>query len=223
MNERQAWSQRQSQLGKLLDTKGREQEALTLALAQHAMVHTAALAQAGAWSFEDEVLAGLSDGQMRRRPAREPNSIAWLIWHMARIEDVTMNLLVAGRPQVLEREGWLERLRLTRSDVGTSMGDVEVAGVTEQIDLAAMRAYRLAVGRSTREIITALPPEALHRKVEQAHIQHLLASGALAEGALRLAEVWGGWKIGGLIKQPAIRHSFVHLNEARALRQKISR
>jgi hypothetical protein len=220
MNERQAWSQRQRQLGKLLDTRGREQEALALALRQHAMVHAAALAQMGVWSFEDEVLEGLSDEQMRRRPARQPNSIAWLVWHMARIEDVTMNLLVAGQPQVLEREGWLERLRLVRSDVGTAMGDAEVAQVTEQIDLAAMRAYRLAVGRSTRQIIEELPPEALHHKVDQARIERLLSSSALAEGVLRLAEIWGGWKIGGLIKQPAIRHSFVHLNEARTLRQK---
>lgn len=221
MNERQIWSQQQHEIVQLLATKGREAEAIPLLLRQHAQVHSAAMARAGLWSFEDEVLDGLRDEQVRRRTTGASNSIAWLLWHMARIEDVTMNLLVAGQPQVLEREDWLARLHITRRDVGTAMGDAEVAEVTEQITLAALREYRLAVGRSTQEIIKGLRPAAMHQRVDQSRIQQLLASDALAGGAVGLAEVWGGWKISGLLRQPAIRHSFVHLNEARRIRQKL--
>lgn len=221
MSERQTWSQQQHYLVQLLATKGHEAEALPLLLRQHAQVHAAAMARAGLWSFEDEVLDGLSDEQVRSRVAGEANSIAWLLWHIARIEDVTMNVLLAGQPQVLEREGWLARLHISRRDVGTAMGDAEVAEVTEQLALAALREYRLAVGRSTQELIKRMQPAALYQRVDQARVQQLLASGALAEGALGLAEAWGGRKIGGLLRQPALRHSFVHLNEARRIRQKL--
>ena len=40
----------------------------------------------------------LSDEQMRHRPQPMVNSLAWLIWHMARVEDAGINRLVANRP-----------------------------------------------------------------------------------------------------------------------------
>jgi len=222
MNEQQqAWLERQQQLVALLGTQGHEPEALVLALGQHAQVHAASLAPTGLYSFADEVQDGLRDEQMRCRPAGEPNSIAWLLWHCARIEDVTTNLLIASQPQVLEREGWLARLKIPRADVGTGMGDEQVAEVTSQIDLAALQAYRLAVGRNTRQMLQALLPERLQWRVAPAAIQQLLGADVLSQGAENLAEIWGSWKIGDLVKQPAIRHSFLHLNEAREIKPKV--
>jgi len=53
----------------------------------------------------DRILGGISDDQMWLRPGKETNSIAWLVWHMARTEDVVVNLVVVdnGR-QVFERQ-----------------------------------------------------------------------------------------------------------------------
>lgn len=42
---------------------------------------------------------------MRLRPGPHLNSLVWLVWHMGRTEDVAVNLVVAGRDQVLERGG----------------------------------------------------------------------------------------------------------------------
>jgi hypothetical protein len=221
MNEPQLWVQQQEQLTVWLAADGHEPEALALALHQHAQVHAGVLAQPSLASFEDEVLAGLGDAQLRCRPAGAANSIAWLLWHCARIEDVTTNLLIVGQPQVLEREGWLDRLKLATREVGTAMGEAQVTEVTAQLDLVALRAYRQAVGRSTRQTLQTLPPERLHQRVAPAQIQHLLAAGVLSQGAEYLAEVWGGWTLGDLIKQPAIRHSFVHLDEAHTIKQKV--
>lgn len=44
-------------------------------------------------------LHGLPDDQLRLRP-QGWNSIAYLLWHMARCEDVAANVVVAQRPQV---------------------------------------------------------------------------------------------------------------------------
>ena len=51
--------------------------------------------------------------QLRRRPVKGSNSLAWLLWHMARIEDVAVNVVVANRRQVFD-EGWAERLKVPR-------------------------------------------------------------------------------------------------------------
>jgi DinB superfamily len=223
MNEQQqSWLQRQERLVVCLATPGLELEALDLAPHQHAQVHASTVSRSGLFSFEDEVLDGLGEEQLRSQPGEEPNSIAWLLWHSARIEDVTTNLLIAGQPQVVEREDWLSRLKISAQDVGTGMGDTQVSQVTSQVDLDALRAYRRAIGGSTRQILLTLAPERLHMSVDPARIKLLLASGILGQGAEYLAEIWGSWKVADLVRQPAIRHSFVHLQEALEIKQKVT-
>lgn len=191
-----------------------------LLLSQHAMLHSAAMAQTEAWSFADEVLIDLTDEELRAHPPAM-SSIAWLLWHIARIEDVAVNVLLANRPQVLLEQNWLHRLGIARRDVGTSMQRTELAAFSQQIDLEVLKRYRLAVGRNTREIILTLQPEELRQKVDPHSIQRLFNEGTLVEAAYELAEVWARWKKSGLLTMPATRHTFTHLNEMRVIRQKL--
>ena len=39
---------------------------------------------------------------MRVRPREDLNSIAWILWHIARAEDIILNPVLAGRSQVLD-------------------------------------------------------------------------------------------------------------------------
>jgi hypothetical protein len=64
-------------------------------------------------SFADRVFGGLTDDQMRLRPAKGLNSLAWLLWHMARTEDVVVNVVIGRESQVLD-DAWLERCRGAR-------------------------------------------------------------------------------------------------------------
>ena len=218
---RKYWNKQQQLFRQSLVSKSNHQETIRLFLAQHAMLHSSEMSRKGAWSFEDEVLDGLSDIQLRSRPAGVINSIAWLIWHMARIEDVTMNLLVAGRPQVLDEDNWVQQLHLNRRDVGTSMSENEVADFSNQVDCGVLRAYRIAVGRRTREIASSLQPSELSERIDPTNIHRLMVAGALAEAAYELAQVWSGWKKAGMLTMPATRHSFTHLNHAHTVRQKL--
>lgn len=215
---RQRWSEGQQQVRRLLREGEDHDAALHLWLRQHAMLHAGAMAGDVEWSFEDEVADGLTDEQMRWQPADGTHSIVWLLWHIARIEDVTINLLVAGRPQVLDEDGWAARLRLECRDVGTGMEDADVSHVSDRIDVAALRAYRMAVGRRTRAVVGAMSPPDLRRKVEPARVEALLAGDALSAAAYGLAETWATWTMARFLLMPATRHSFTHLNEARRLR-----
>jgi DinB superfamily len=85
--------------------------------------------------------------------------MAWLVWHMARYEDI-LNLLLVGRPQVLDEEHWLPRLNLSVRDVGTGMGDDEVSDLSARLDLSALRDYYIAVERRTVDVVRSLRPEA---------------------------------------------------------------
>lgn len=213
---RNLWNQRQKELRGLLES-GDHQAAVALFLEQHAAVHASAMAGSGSWSFADEVWEGHTEESARRIPEKGEHSLAWIVWHIARIEDVTMNVLAAGGPQILLRDGWLERLGITLRRTGNVMDREAVANLSAAIDLEQLRSYRMAVGRGTREIVRQLQPGELKQKVDPARLQRLSDEGAVVEEASGLLEYWGKRTIAGLLLMPATRHNFVHLNEARRL------
>ena len=91
-------------------------------------------------------------------PASAVNSLAWLLWHMARVEDVAISRLVARRPPLISDSEWLARLGASRRDVGTAMTDDEVADLSARLNLEGLRAYWGAVGERTVSVVEALRP-----------------------------------------------------------------
>ena len=102
---------------------------------------------------------------MRIIPGKYDHSIAWVVWHMTRIEDATMNLLVAGIPQVLLGEDWLERMEIPIRDTGNGMDAKGVAALSAAINVPVLLEYRQSVGRRTRAIVKNLQPQELYRKL----------------------------------------------------------
>jgi len=196
------------------------QDAFQLFFKQHAMLHSAKMAQTGHFSLEDELFEHLSEGKARRIPRASENSIIWNIWHIARIEDVAMNMLVAGSQQVLLQDDWLDEMRIEARDTGNAMPADEILKLSQGIDIAALRAYRVAVGRKTREIVDHLQTDRLKEKVDPARLAQVQQEGAVIEAAGGLIDYWSKRNIAGLLLMPATRHNLVHLNESLRLKEK---
>jgi hypothetical protein len=210
----------QTELRRILTSFNQYDKGIQLFLSQHAMLHSAKMAQTEPWSFEDQVFSDMSEEQIRRIPRNCDHSVAWLIWHIARCEDITMNLLVAGSPQILHRDNWLKQMKTRVRDTGNAMDKEGVANLSNAIDIEALRAYRLAVGRRTREIVKQLEPEELKQKVEPSRLQQVMDEGAVVEAASGLVVYWSKRNIAGLLLMPATRHNLVHLNEALQLKRR---
>lgn len=144
------------------------------------------------------------------------------MWHIARIEDVTMNMLVAGSPQILHQGGWLERMKIGGRDTGNLMDPEDVATLSAKIDVEALRAYRLAVGLRTRQIVQQLQPQALKQMLEPSRLQQVVQEGAVLEAAGDLTDYWSKRNIAGLLLMPATRHNFVHLNESLNIKSRVT-
>lgn len=218
---RKSLNQNQSELRQALLNTDQHSHAIQLFLSQHAQLHAAEMALSEPWSFEDEVLEGLTEEQIRSIPPGIEHSIAWILWHLTRIEDVTMNLLVAGSPQILLEGNWLERLGVSIRHTGNAMTPEEVADLSDKIDITALRAYRMAVGRRTRHIVKRLEPEDLKRKPTGPRLQSLLDQGAVLPVARVLVDYWGKRNVAGLLLMPPTRHVIVHLNEALKIKRKL--
>ena len=178
-----------------------------------------------AWSVEDEALAGLSDEQIRACPCPGKNSIAWLLWHITRIEDLSINFLVLEQPQVLLSAGaaWLPRLGLASPDVGASMNEVEVLELSTRVSVPALKEYREAVGRSTRAGVARLQAAQLKQVIPDTAIQQLRDEGSISPKGEWLAEYYTGRTKGFFLTRTATSHNFIHLNEAGRARERLLR
>lgn len=113
----------------------------------------------------DEITDGLTDQQALYRPSPNANSIAWLLWHSARVQDVQV-ADVAGVEQVWTRDGWVERfgLDLPRDDTGYGHSPEDVAKVGASAELLA--GYYRAVHKLTLEYVAGITGDELARVVD---------------------------------------------------------
>lgn len=194
-------------------------DAIELFLRDHARTHSSAVGGAeGGLGFEDLVVGSMSDEQLRARPQPGTNSLAWLLWHIARTEDMGVNLFVAGRRTVLEEDGWLERLGLERIDMGAGMSDDEVGEITSRVSIAELRAYRAAVGLRTKEIVAAMRPEELDEPIDVDRVEQAYADGVVSERAAWVRQFAGGKSKAFMLSHTGMAHSFMHLGEAWCVR-----
>ncbi|GAA4373774.1 DUF664 domain-containing protein [Actinomadura verrucosospora] len=112
-------------------------------------------------------VGGLSGPQLARRPAEDANSIAWLVWHLTRIQDDHV-AGVAGTGQVWTRDGWADRFALPfdASDTGYGHTPDDVAAVRVEADL--LTGYHDAVHARTVRYVSALTDADLPRIVDRA-------------------------------------------------------
>jgi hypothetical protein len=164
----------------------------------------------------DGLLSGLPESQLRGRPHPGVNTIVWLLWHSARIEDLAMNRFLADERQVLD-DGWLERLEVVRRDVGTGMNDDEVDELSARIDLQALRSYWDAVSARTLALVETLRGSNLEATVPGERVRSVvLAEDAVAPGVEWLTEFWAGGRTRAwILAQTALLHPYGHYYEAR--------
>ena len=224
---RKHWNENQQKLNRALrealpwSATGQREQAIELFLQQHAMLHSAKMANTGLWSFEDEVLQNLTNEQIRKTPTGGEHSIAWILFHLARIEDITMNVLIAGTAQLFTRDGWAKKMNADIVHSANKMDDESMEQFNAHINVPALKAYRIAVGKRTRQIVQKLHAEDFKKKVDSARIQKVMSEGAVTKEAVEIINYWSTRTIAGLLLMPATRHNVLHLNEALKIRQKL--
>lgn len=113
----------------------------------------------------DEITEGLTEAVSSYRPTPDANSIAWLLWHSARVQDIQL-ADVAGVEQVWQRDGWVDRfgLDLPKGDMGYGHSSDDVAKVKAPADL--LSGYYHAVHELTLEYLGGITAEELTRVVD---------------------------------------------------------
>jgi hypothetical protein len=144
------------------------------------------------------------------------------MWHSARIEDITMNLLVTEDGQVFNAGNWKEKIGSSIVDTGNSMNEREILEFSKSINMDALKNYRMEVGRKTRAIINKLTTADMKRKFDKSKLQRILDEGAVlnVEASNWLIDFWGRKNVAGIILMPVTRHHVVHINESLSAKKK---
>lgn len=108
----------------------------------------------------------ISDGQLTYRPDDEANTVAWLLWHLSRVQDDHV-ADAAGTDQVWTSAGWAERFGLPFHPSATGFGHDadEVAAVRPSADLLA--GYHHDVHEATVRYVEGLDTAELERIVDE--------------------------------------------------------
>jgi hypothetical protein len=110
-------------------------------------------------------LDGLTEEQLAHRPTPDANSIGWLVWHLARVQDDHV-ADVAATEQVWTAQGFVERFDLPfdAAAIGYGQSSEEVGQVRVDADLLAD--YLRAVHEQTTSYVATLAPDDLDRVVD---------------------------------------------------------
>jgi uncharacterized damage-inducible protein DinB len=113
-----------------------------------------------------DVVAGLTADQLAARVDGRANSIAWLVWHLARVQDDHVSD-VADAEQAWTADGWVERfgLPLDAADTGFGHTDEQVSAVRVD-DPDLLTGYLDAVHERTVAFVSGLSADDLDRVVD---------------------------------------------------------
>lgn len=189
------------------------EEAKQLFFKLHAALHVSSMT--GTQHNEvDGLLEDLAPDEYRMMPTTKDETIAWVFWHIARIEDLTMGILVADGEQLFD-VAWKRRLNTPITDTGNALSDEEIMELSRRLHIEELLKYRNAVGQRTRDIIKSLSADDMKRRVSPQRLEAVKRAGGVTnqQESLWLLDFWGKKDIAGLLLMPPTRHVILHLND----------
>lgn len=160
------WNIQQKELKELIGKKETFDKAKDLYLSMHKYLH---------FSDNDDTLMNqlwknLNTKDFSIMPTAKDVTIAWNIWHITRIEDLTVNILLNNSEQIYNKE-WKMKMNVSVNDTGNAMTDDEIIDLSKSIDIEALKEYRKTVGNQTQSIFSKLKFEDMKRKIESKNIE----------------------------------------------------
>ena len=159
------------------------------------------------WERLDQALDGLSDDELSYSPHPESNSIAFILWHMSRIEDRWIQTFALGLDaDIWAQDGWYERFEMSKTDIGVNLS-------TEQLDqYRAMSrqnldGYRFATRKAMESYVSTLNSDDLDRVPGRTIVPERPES----------VQRFGTWSIGRMFRQ-LFGELNQHLGQIRYLR-----
>ncbi|MBD9047502.1 MAG: phage head-tail adapter protein [Ruminococcus sp.] len=150
-------------------------------------------------------------------------TIAYSIWHIARIEDIVAHTLIANDEQVFFSGNWQKKIGSPIITTGNELVKDEIKEFSQRLDIEKLYSYAEEVKKATELLLTELPFDKLKEKISATAKQKLIDSKCVSddENAVWLIDYWCGKNIKGLIQMPFSRHLIMHTEAALRIAEKL--
>lgn len=167
-------------------------------------------------TFEDLLWDNVTKDIAQKAVNKKGRTILYGLWHSARIEDMTMNVLVNKSKQVYRIGNFGKKINAGINHTGNSLSEDEILKMSSQINIEELKNYRIKVKDVSQTIIKSLKFSDLKLKVKSKDIEQLRLDGSVDDipSANWLLEFWEKKTVSGILFMPACRHLVVHLRES---------
>ena len=206
-------SEKHKELNSIIRQENKLEQSKNIFLNIHARLHLSVISDTSP-NEVDALTCDLSEDEYAIMPTSKDETIAWVLWHIARIEDIAMGILVAEGEQLFN-ETWKKAMNVSITDTGNALTDDEISDLSKHIHVEELFNYRNAVGKRTRQIVMALTPKDMKRKVSSKSLEKILQEGGVTphKDSIWLLDFWGKKDMAGILLMPPTRHVMLHLND----------
>ena len=139
-------------------------------------------------------------------------NIIWNLWHIMRIEDLIVNILICEKESILN-EKLKNELNISITDTGNSLTKEEIKKFAKNINIIKLKYYSDKISKNTINLIKRLKAEDIKRKINKINLEKIINGCGVTKDNLWLIDYWGKKDIAGLLLMPLSRHIIVHLNQ----------
>lgn len=139
-------------------------------------------------------------------------NIIWNLWHIMRIEDLIVNILICEKESILN-EKLKNELNISITDTGNSLTKEEIKKFAKNINIKKLKYYNDKIKKNTINLIKRLKAEDIKRKINKINLEKIINGCGVTKDNLWLIDYWGKKDIAGLLLMPLSRHIIVHLNQ----------
>lgn len=139
-------------------------------------------------------------------------NIIWNLWHIMRIEDLIVNILICEKASILN-EKLKNELNISITDTGNSLTKEEIKKFAKNINIKKLKYYSDKISKNTINLIKRLKAEDIKRKINKINLEKIINGCGVTKDNLWLIDYWGKKDIAGLLLMPLSRHIIVHLNQ----------
>ena len=107
-------------------------------------------------------LDGLTTEELNWRPDSSANSIAFIVWHTARVEDRWFHLFCQGKPDLWINGRWYEKLRMNKNQPVAKYKPKELE-YFPILTMGELKSYFEAVRLETQKYLVNISPEDLEK------------------------------------------------------------
>ncbi len=150
-------------------------------------------------------------------------TIAYSLYHIFRIEDITANSLVKKGPQIFFANEYQRKMNSPIITTGNELAGQEIAEFSSKLDIDGLYGYISEVNTATADLLKGLSYSDLKTKMTEADRENLIKLKTVSEdeNAVWLIDYWCGKDVSGLIRMPLSRHWIMHVEACLRIRNKV--